>query len=598
MIVSWYVLVFASIVGSQMASAAPSVQLEIVNAVRTYDISTHLTKVTTKVELQNTDSKSAKEFLVAVESRFADNLSFINAFKDGAQDEALEVKEVDGSGRKMFKVTLSSALASGSTTKVSLYEVYRGLLVPYPKEIKQSEPQLIITTQNARFYSPYKSKSQTIIFKLTGPKIISYTKLEPNHVADKEIEYGPFENVPEHSVSDVTVHYDNNSPFLTITNLVRWVEVSHWGGNIAIEEAIQLQHSGAKLKGSFSRFDYMYMRSHEGIPSVKSYKTVLPAGAKNVYYRDEIGNISTSHMLELLDSVELEIRPRYPLFGGWETHYMLGYNLPSYQYLFSHGSQYVLKMRFVDHIFDDMSIDHVSVKIVLPEGASDIKLKVPYGFKQEADSLHYTFLDVTGRPIVTLSKDNLVEDHIQDFQLTYSFNSIYLLREPLMIITGLFVIFLSVIAFVRLDFSISIDNLAESKMRVAGAVEQIFSLENKRESLYSKLEDAVANYRKTKDADALASSRKGIEAELKDVKNQVEQLGKVIKEDNSDVAEKVSEVQRLEAVYSGHVNETAANAGKVVNQQITQEAFKRNEESLEQKKSETRAKINNLLAKL
>ena len=66
-------------------------------------------------------------------------------------------------------------------------------------------------------------------------------------------------------------------------------------------------------------------------------QTVLPASARDVYYRDEIGNISTSAMRELDDMVELDLRPRFPLFGGWKTHYVLGYNVPSYQYLFQNG---------------------------------------------------------------------------------------------------------------------------------------------------------------------------------------------------------------------------------------------------------------------
>lgn len=67
-------------------------------------------------------------------------------------------------------------------------------------------------------------------------------------------------------------------------------------------------------------------------------QTVLPAAASDVYYRDEIGNISTSHMRVLSDSVELDLRPRFPLFGGWKTHYVLGYNVPSYEYLFYAGN--------------------------------------------------------------------------------------------------------------------------------------------------------------------------------------------------------------------------------------------------------------------
>lgn len=66
---------------------------------------------------------------------------------------------------------------------------------------------------------------------------------------------------------------------------------------------------------------------------------MLPASARDVYYRDEIGNISTSHLHETEEGVELELRPRFPLFGGWKTNYYIGYNVPSYQYLFNKGIQ-------------------------------------------------------------------------------------------------------------------------------------------------------------------------------------------------------------------------------------------------------------------
>jgi len=66
-------------------------------------------------------------------------------------------------------------------------------------------------------------------------------------------------------------------------------------------------------------------------------QTLLPASARDVYYRDEIGNISTSNLREMDDQMELELRPRFPLFGGWKTHYYIGYNIPSYQYLYNQG---------------------------------------------------------------------------------------------------------------------------------------------------------------------------------------------------------------------------------------------------------------------
>lgn len=77
-------------------------------------------------------------------------------------------------------------------------------------------------------------------------------------------------------------------------------------------------------------------------------QTILPASAQDVYYRDEIGNISTSHLQVLEDSVEVEVRPRFPLFGGWKTHYIIGYNLPSYEYLYTLGASFLMKASNVE----------------------------------------------------------------------------------------------------------------------------------------------------------------------------------------------------------------------------------------------------------
>ena len=172
----------------------------------------------------------------------------------------------------------------------------------------------------------------------------------------------------------------------------------------------------AKLKGPFSRYDFQ--REHNTYASVKAIKTILPASAKDVYYRDEIGNISTSNLRVAVDSVELELRPRFPLFGGWKTHYTLGYNVPAYEYLFnvigsSASNAFALRMRVLDHVFDDMVVDELVVRVVLPEGVRDLALETPFAVDRHPDTLHYTYLDTIGRPVITISKRNLVEAHIQ-----------------------------------------------------------------------------------------------------------------------------------------------------------------------------------------
>lgn len=82
------------------------------------------------------------------------------------------------------------------------------------------------------------------------------------------------------------------------------------------------------------------------------------------------------------------------------------------------GDDYLLKMRVVDHVFDDMIVEELITKIILPEGAHDIHLSTPYPVERFPDSLHYTYLDIKGRPVITIRKTNLVENHIQDFEVS------------------------------------------------------------------------------------------------------------------------------------------------------------------------------------
>ena len=84
----------------------------------------------------------------------------------------------------------------------------------------------------------------------------------------------------------------------------------------------------------------------------------------------------------------------------------------------------------------------------------DIKFEPPYPVDSQKSDLHYTYLDTIGRPILEVTKRNLVENHIEDFTISYSFNSIMLLQEPMLLFTAFFILFVVVIIVVRLDFSI------------------------------------------------------------------------------------------------------------------------------------------------
>lgn len=291
-------------------------------------------------------------------------------------------------------------------------------------------------------------------------------------------------------------------------------------------------------------FRYEFQRENSGVSSVKSFKTILPAAASDVYYRDDIGNISTSALRYLDDAVELDLRPRFPLFGGWKTHYFIGYNVPSYEYLYKKGDKFALNMRLVDHVFDDMVVEDFSLKVILPEGAKVGKWHSPYPTKRGADGLHFTYLDTHGRPVINIRNvGDLTEKHIQDFQLEFEYPKSSMIREPLLLIVAFFLFFFASIIYVRLDFAISKDEGTEAKLKVAGVCEKICGVQDRRSATYAAFDSALAKLKTSKDQNAFTSAAKKANADHKNETQAIHELLPSLKAISAEAAEKVNELQ-------------------------------------------------------
>jgi oligosaccharyltransferase complex subunit alpha (ribophorin I) len=139
-----------------------------------------------------------------------------------------------------------------------------------PLEITQAERQLVLYKTNGYYYSRYTTQTQKTTVTLPTDRAESYTQTpKPVVKSEQTITYGPYENVAALTRNDISLHYENNNPFLTVSNLNRWIEISHWG-NVAVEETIDIYHSGAKLKGPFSRLDFQ--RRQDSYSAVKTFK--------------------------------------------------------------------------------------------------------------------------------------------------------------------------------------------------------------------------------------------------------------------------------------------------------------------------------------
>jgi len=533
----WKIAAFCSALLFSSLVLALNEELVITNADRAIDVSSQLVKIAHRLTLSNTGKSAVNSFTFLVAAAAKNDLSFFEAQVSDSKKILVSTQTVDADGNLAHSITLDKALEAGQTRKVRVDLVFTHHLKTFPEFITQKEKQLVQYRGSAYILSPYKIVAQTTKVSLSSSNVESFTKVKPSSQSDSMITYGPYNNVAPLSTEDVVIHFENNSPFLSIAPLIRTIEVSHWG-NIAVEETIDMYHTGAKLKGSFSRFEYQ--REQSGVSSVKGFKTLLPPSASDVYYRDEIGNISTSNLREEDDGVELELRPRFPLFGGWKTHYVIGYNLPSYEYLYNSGDQFVLKMPLIDHIVDNMVVDETQIRIILPEGATNIELDTPYDVKRLEDSLHFTYLDTKGRPVVEITANNLVEHHIQDFKLSYKLSWITMLQEPLLCVLAFFILFVTAIIYTRLDFSISKDEANENRLRTAGMAEVLRGRYLKRMSLYHQFEEQIQKLKGYKDPSAYQAVTRNI---LADLKLCVIEVSTSMRSENASLVDKVLELQ-------------------------------------------------------
>ncbi|XP_076763080.1 dolichyl-diphosphooligosaccharide--protein glycosyltransferase subunit 1 [Xylocopa sonorina] len=600
-ILLWNIALFLGFYVQSFATANtidPDLSLKSVE--KHIDLQSQLTKITTRIVLENgSKDRQIRNFLFSLEPEQKNSLSFITAYREPIRVELkLSETKVDAHPDKTFyRIELKDALFPGRTASVEIEWILTHELVPHPKEITQNEKQLIKYMGNIYLYSPYDIMKQTTTVSLPTRNIESYTKFKPVSQSDSVITYGPYEKLAPFSYEELSIHFENNNKFLTVTRLERSIEISHWG-NIAVEEHIDLLHTGALLKGSFSRYEFA-REPKSGQASIQSFDTILPAAASDIYYRDEIGNISTSHTRIKKDSVELNLRPRFPLFGGWKTKYIVGYNVPSYEYLFHSGDQYTLEMRLLDHVFDDMVVDELIVKIILPEGSKNIELSLPYPATRLPDSLHYTYLDTTGRPVISVTKKNLVENHIQNFKLKYTFPRILMLQEPLLVAAALYLLFLLVITYVRLDFSIDKDEVSESKLRIAGQCEKILAAQDRRVTSYNELDDQLMHLKANKDANAFLSVVKGINQEYKSATSAIAEIAQRLKGESGDVYDRIQELQKQDRTLKELYNQQQAlYVDKLVPGKIGRQQFVEAEAAITKKKEECVEKINSIIKSL
>ncbi|KAJ6986905.1 LOW QUALITY PROTEIN: dolichyl-diphosphooligosaccharide--protein glycosyltransferase subunit 1B-like [Populus alba x Populus x berolinensis] len=403
-----------------IAAASSTNQIQILNAERRIDLSSHIVKVFLTLKVENAGITPASEIFLAFPPAQADHLALVKAQAAIGKKKKKSYVHLDANptelpdapnGTKSFSISLLTPLSSGETATLEVLYILTHSLEPFPAEISQSESQLVYFRDSALILSPYHVKQQTTFLKTPSTKVESFTRVEPTKLAGRELKYGPYEDHPPYSFSPVIVHLENNSPFAVVEELLREVEISHWG-NLQITEHYKLVHAGARHKGVFSRVEYQSRPSFSGTSSFKHLLASLPPRVHSVYYRDDIVNISSSHLRsDYRKNLKLNHGILYLEVGRLLLLLDMGYHY--FRFESPDGKRY-LNFSFGCPLAETV-VDKLTIKVVLPEGSKDPSAVVPFPVKQRLET-KYSYLDVVGRTVLVLENKNVVPEHITPFQ--------------------------------------------------------------------------------------------------------------------------------------------------------------------------------------
>ena len=146
---------------------------------------------------------------------------------------------------------------------------------------------------------------------------------------------------------------------------------------------------------------------------MKSLNVPLKIGSLDPYFTDDIGNVSTSRYRSNAKEANLELKPRYPVFGGWKYSFRIGWNesLKNFLRKLKTGEGYVLKVPFLEgpRMGEGVSYEKVEVRVILPEGATNVKFETAVPLVAEEITSHKTFMDTLGRTTLKLTAMNVID---------------------------------------------------------------------------------------------------------------------------------------------------------------------------------------------
>jgi oligosaccharyltransferase complex subunit alpha (ribophorin I) len=346
-----------------------------VNSLRNVNLDKGYIKESVNVVIQNIDKQPQSEYFVPFSASVIPHVGGFSATdkKDTSKVFASELVEYDAtSATQFYRIKIDPALPAKAQTTLAINYHIISSLQPLPASIKQNDKQYLNYKFSAYIPSAYLTASQKTKIKFPNTDVPDYTG-KPDR-SSSTYTYGPFNNIPAGAEQLESVRYEFTKPLIHAKSLERDIEISHWGGNAAFEERYQLTNQGASLlPPGFNRVAWAQQAYYNPATSaIKELKVPLKAGSMSAYFTDDIGNISTSHFRQGPREALLELKPRYPIFGGWNFPFRIGWDADLKNFLkIQFGGKFVLKVPYLDgpKMGEGVSYAKVVTRIILPEGA-------------------------------------------------------------------------------------------------------------------------------------------------------------------------------------------------------------------------------------
>ncbi|KAK9413038.1 putative Dolichyl-diphosphooligosaccharide--protein glycosyltransferase subunit 1 [Seiridium unicorne] len=444
------------------------------NLVHAISLEKNFAKESINVVIENVSKEPQLEYFLPFTGQQMERIGGIEV-KDRKDATAtgfgIEPVEFDPlSDTQFYRIRLPKALAPAAQQTLGISFYFLQAYTPLPAAIEQSEKQYLVYPFSAYAHSAYPTLKQKTEVKFPSSDIPDYTTIagtgDVKEFPEKQgskLTYGPFPEVPAGAVSPVQVRFEFTKPVTHVSLLERDVEVSHWGGNVAFEERYTLFNRGANLSTLFNRVKWAQSQYfNPQTYALKELKFTLQGGSKDAYFTDIIGNVSTSRFRSNRREASLEIKPRYPIFGGWKYPFTIGWNTDSKSFLKkTSGDGCLLKVPFLEgpKQAEGVEYEQIHLRVLLPEGAENVKYytSIPDSSIMESTvDLQRTYLDTVGRTVLTIKARNIPDDfRDRELYVSYDYSFIASLRKPLVIFGSVMSVFVGtwLLSKIELKFS-------------------------------------------------------------------------------------------------------------------------------------------------